>query len=142
MPQRLRRVASRFERNKGRKEFGRFIALPCTVIDSPAFLTLPVLARALYVDMRRQFKGANNGLIVATQSTLERYGWPRSTVRKYLPLLIERELITQTRQGGIASMSKICCLYAFTDLDIVSVPTKQVRAQQATHGYRRWELRS
>ena len=126
----------------GRKEFGRFIALPCSVIDSPAFLTLPVLARALYVDMRRQFKGQNNGLIDATQTTLVRLGWPRSTVRKYLPLLIERELIVQTRQGGIASMSKICCLYGFTDLDIVSVPTKQVRAQQATHGYRRWELRS
>ena len=139
MPQRLRRVASRFERNKGRKEFGRFIALPCTVIDSPAFLTLPALARALYVDMRRQFKGQNNGLIDATQTTLERLGWPRSTVRKYLPLLIERELIVQTRQGGIASMSKICCLYGFTDLDIVSVPTKQVRAQQATHGYRHWK---
>ena len=132
-------MASRFERNKGRKEFGRFIALPCSVIDSPAFLTLPTLARALYVDMRRQFKGANNGLIDATQTTLDRYGWPRSTVRKYLPMLIERELITQTRQGGIASMSKICCLYGFTDLDIVSVPTKQVKAQQATHGYRRWE---
>ena len=137
MPQRLRRVASRFERNKGRKEFGRFIALPCSVIDSPAFLTLPALARALYVDLRRQYKGANNGLLDATQTTLEKLNWPRSPVRKYLPLLIERELIVQTRQGGIASMSKICCLYGFTDLDIVSVPTKQVRAQQATHGYRR-----
>ena len=122
----------------GRKEFGRFIALPCSVIDSPAFLTLPALARALYVDLRRQYKGANNGLMDGTQTTVERVGCPRSTVRKYLPLLIERELITQTRQGGIASMSKICCLYGFTDLDIVSVPTKQVKAQQATHGYRRW----
>ena len=135
-------MPSRFERNKGRKEFGRFIALPCSVIDSPAFLTLPALARALYVDLRRQYKGQNNGLVDATQTTLERLGWPRSTVRKYLPLLIERELIVQTRQGGIASMSKICCLYGFTDLDIVSVPTKQVRAQQATHGYRRWEPRN
>lgn len=35
-------------------------------------------------------------------------------------------------------MSKICCLYAFTDLDTVTVPTKQVQGQRASHEYRRW----
>jgi hypothetical protein len=132
-------MASRFERNKGRKERGRFLGVSFSILDSPAFLTLPPLARALYFDLRRQFKGAtNNGLIAATETELKRYGWPRSTAKKYLPVLIERGLIEQTRQGGIAYMSKICSLYAFTDCDTVEAPTKGVKQRRATLAYRDW----
>lgn len=110
-----------------------------SILDSPAFLTLPPLARALYFDLRRQFKGpTNNGLIAATESELKRYGWARSTAKKYLPMLIERGLIEQTRQGGIAYMSKICSLYGFTDCDIVDAPTKQVRGRRASLAFREW----
>lgn len=133
-------MASRFERNKGRKERGRFMGVSFTVLDSPAFLTLPPLARALYFDLRRQFYGAtNNGLIAATETELKRYGWARSTVKKYLPQLIERGLIEQTRQGGIAYMSKICSLYAFTDYDTVDAPTKNVKGKRASLAYRDWK---
>jgi hypothetical protein len=132
-------MASRFERNKGRKERGRFLGVSFTVLNSPAFLTLSPLARALYFDLRRQFMGPiNNGLIAATETELKRYGWARSTVKKYLPQLIERGLIEQTRQGGIAYMSKICSLYAFSDCDIVDAPTKNVRGKRASLAYRDW----
>ena len=110
-----------------------------SILDSPAFVSLPPLARALYFDLRRQFKGpTNNGLIAAAASELDRYGWPRSTVKKYLPMLIEHGLIEQTRQGGIAYMSKICSLYAFTDTDTVEAPTKQVKGKRASLAFREW----
>ena len=132
-------MASRFERNKGRKERGRFLGVSFSILDSPAFLTLSPLARALYFDLRRQFKGpTNNGLIAATATELDRYGWARSTVKKYLPQLIERGLIEQTRQGGIAYMSKICSLYGFTDCDIVDAPTKQIKGRRASLAFREW----
>lgn len=110
-----------------------------SILDSPAFVSLPPLARALYFDLRRQFKGpTNNGLIAAAASELDRYGWPRSTVKKYLPMLIEHGLIEQTRQGGIAYMSKICSLYAFTETDTVDAPTKQVKGKRASLAFREW----
>ena len=133
-------MASRFERNKGRKQRGRFMGVDFSILDSPAFLTLPPLARALYFDLRRQYKGpTNNGLIAATETEMKRYGWARSTVKKYLPQLIERGLIEQTRQGGIAFMSKICSLYGSTDCDIVDAPTKNVKGKRASLAYRDWK---
>ncbi len=133
-------AAKRFERNKGRKIAGRFLGVGFNILDSPAFLTLPPLARALYFDLRRQLKGvSNNGLIAATETELKRYGWARSTAKKYLPMLVKRGLIEKTRQGGIDYMSKICSLYAFTDYATVDAPTKQVQGKPALLAFRDWK---
>jgi hypothetical protein len=133
-------AGKRFERAKGRKYEGRFLGVGFNILDSPAFVTLPPLGRALYFDLRRQLKGVvNNGLIAATETELDRYGWPRSTVKKYLPMLVERGLMEKTRQGGIAYMSKICSLYGFTDYPIVDAPTKRIEGKPATLAFRDWK---
>lgn len=109
-----------------------FIGIPRRVADSSAFKSLPPLARALYVDLRRQHNGHNNGHIAAVmQGTGDRpglahYGWPARTVFKFLKMLLEHGLIERTRQGGIGAMSKTCTLYGFTDLAIIANKEKGV----------------
>ena len=59
-------------------------------------------------------------------------------MKKYLPQLVERGVIDQTRQDEIAYSSQICSLYGFTDCDIVDTPTKRVKGKRASLGFRKW----
>lgn len=111
-----------------------------TLLDSPAYLALNYSARALYVDLRRKLLGSNNGNIDATLSTLRHRGWRSSaTLNKALNQLRAVGLIEQTRQGGIASMSKQCSLYRFTDEEVFEYPKLGIPKMKATHDYRRFD---
>lgn len=129
-------MAHTLERMKGRATHSNFIGLPRHVADSVAFVTLPAWTRALYVDLRRQYNGNNNGDISAADGMLRQYGWPHSTIHKGLRLLIKHKLIEKTRQGGIASMSRITTLYGFTDMAVVGNPAKGIRGAMATLAYK------
>ncbi len=125
----------------GRAKHADFIGITRKVADSPSFKALPPIARALYLDLRRQFNGHNNGQIAAVlEGTEDRpglaaYGWPPRSVFKYIKVLTEHHLIEKTRQGGIASMSKICSLYAFTDMPVVANKEKGIAGSQASLAY-------
>ena len=45
---------------------GSFIALPWSVVDSPKYKTLSSTAKALLIDLARQYRGLNNGSLVAS----------------------------------------------------------------------------
>ena len=124
------------ERITGRASYSLFIGIPYFVADSPAFTSLPPIYRALYVDLRRQHNGKNNGDIAAADGILGKLGWSHSTIRKGLDKLIEHGLITKTRQGGIASMSKIPTLYAFTDSPTIDNPSKGIKGAQGSWAFR------
>lgn len=94
----------------------RGTGIPEAVMDSPGFKSLSPTYRAFYVDLRRQYNGYNNGQIVATEAFLRPLGWARSTIGEGVEQLIKHGLIERVRKGGIASMSKIVSLYAFTDM--------------------------
>lgn len=88
---------------KGRKEEGRFLGLPIRVIDSPAYLSLSWSARALLVDIGRQYKGpgSNNGALMATFKLMKDRGWrSTSTLQKAKDELLDTGLIIETRMGG------------------------------------------
>lgn len=121
---------------KGRATHANFIGIPRQVADSPAYIALPHWVRALYVDLRRQHNGRNNGDICAADGILRRYGWAHSTIHKGLKHLLKHGLIEQTRKGGIASMSQIPSLYAFTDLPVAPNLAKGIRFAQASWAYR------
>lgn len=109
------------------------------LLDSPAYLALGYPARALYVDLRRKLLSTNNGNINATLATLRHRGWRSSTtLNKALHELVVVGLIAQTRQGGIACLSKICSLYRFTDEDVFDHPKLGIPKMTATHDYRRF----
>jgi hypothetical protein len=56
-------------------------------------------------------------------------------VFKCIAVLLEHGLIEKTRQGGIASMSKTCTLYAFTDLPVVGNKEKGIEGAMASLRY-------
>ena len=113
-----------------------FIGIPRSVADSPAFISLTPIERALWLDLRRQFNGRNNGDICKADGVLTHYGWAHTTIHKCLKVLIARGLIVETRKGGIASMSRIPSLFAFTDMAINANPAKQIAGAMASLAYR------
>jgi hypothetical protein len=124
------------ENTHGRASHANFIGIPRSVADSAAFIALPQLARALYVDLRRQFNGRNNGDICAANSVLTPYGWAHTSIHKGLRAIIRHGLMVQTRQGGIASLSRTCSLYGFTDLPIMANPVKGIAGAAPSLDYR------
>lgn len=124
------------EKSKGRATHANFIGIPRHVADSAAFMSLHHWVRALYVDMRRQYNGRNNGDICAADGNLGQYGWAHSSIHKGLKILVAHGLIEKSRQGGIGSMSRTPTLYAFTDGPIVANPAKGIRFAQASWAFR------
>lgn len=122
-----------------RASYVNFIGIERSVADSPAFISLPAQARALYVDLRRQFNGKNNGDICAADSVLSPYGWAHSSIAKNLLLLVKHGLIVKTRQGGIGAMSRTPTLYGFTDLSIVANPSKGIAGAMPSLAYREFK---
>jgi len=99
-----------------RKPVGdRYVSIKSLVFDSPAFRTLPSAALKLWVDLRTQFRGGNNGNISAALSTLRHRGWRSSdTLNNALRELLTRGLLRRTREGKAGPL-RLCSLFAFTD---------------------------
>ncbi len=78
----------------------RFLALPHTVLDAPAFLKLPAPAVRLLIDIARQYSGTNNGRLVACSKYLEPRGWKsHDTATRARRELEAAGLIVETRKG-------------------------------------------
>ena len=89
---------------KGRKDAGRdaggFVALPWTVLDSPAFTRLAYPARALLLEIARQFVGDNNGRLLVSGRYLAERGWnSNGVITKAKRELIEAGFIHETVKG-------------------------------------------
>lgn len=70
-------------RNKSRKggsgrDAGGFVALPWAVLDSPAYAALSVHAKALLLEVARQFVRDNNGRLLLSRAYMEKRGWKSS----------------------------------------------------------------
>src|SRR5437867_11636545 len=93
-----------------------WVQIKRTVYNSVAFRTLPPSALKLWIDLRTQFRGNNNGNINAAMSVLVHRGWTSTqTLHRALPELLERGLIARTRQGKPGPY-RVCSLFRFTDL--------------------------
>ena len=119
---------------------GQHARLYHDMLKSPAWIALSSSAIRLYVDMRLKLTSFNNGNIEAVFSELKHRGWQsKTTMHKALRELETLGFIVRTRQGGIASMSRICSLYRFTDHDAIDSPRLRIAACKATHDYRRFD---
>ena len=79
-----------------------YTALPHTVLDCAAFVHAGHTARSLLFELLRQHNGRNNGHLQLASPWLKRRGWKSSdTFARAKKELVERELILQTRQGGL-----------------------------------------
>ena len=85
---------------RSKRDGGRFVALPHTVLDSNAYLSLSSSAKALLVDIARQYGGSNNGKLLICEKALKPRGWASSaTVHKAKRELLDAGLLHETRKG-------------------------------------------
>jgi hypothetical protein len=93
-----------------------YVSFKSLVYNSPAFRTLPSSALKLWVDLRIQFRGGNNGNISASMSTLRHRGWRSpETLNRALWELLKRGLLRRMREGKPGPL-RLCALFSFTDL--------------------------
>lgn len=92
-------------RNKGAKgdagrDAGGFIALPWSVVDSPAYQALSHPAKALLMEIARQFVRDNNGQLLASRAYLATRGWKSADViQRAKHELIAAGFIYETAKG-------------------------------------------
>lgn len=93
-------MAKSYKRSKDKRDGDRYLALPHVVIDSPSYRELGYPARALLIDIARQYTGSNNGRLVACAKYLKPLGWnSNSTVTRALVELKSAGLLIETRMG-------------------------------------------
>ena len=92
---------SRDPKRKSKSRDGTgFSALPWTVLDSPAYMSLAYSSRALLIELARQYTGSNNGKLVVCEKALRPRGWSSSaTIHKAKAELLSVRLISETRKG-------------------------------------------
>ena len=92
-------------RNKNRKsdsgrDSGGFVALPWTVLDCPSYARLSMHARALLMEVARQFVRDNNGRMLLSRAYMETRGWKSvDMLTKAKRELLESGFIFQTVMG-------------------------------------------
>lgn len=81
---------------------GLYSHIPHAVQDSPAFMGASHKAKALLYEVMRQHNGKNNGHLHLAMSWLKKRGWRSADqVTEATAELLERQLIVQTRKGGL-----------------------------------------
>lgn len=93
-------MTSRFK--KDRRDAGRFILVPVTVMESAVYKALGSSARALLWDIASQYKGDNNGRLLAGWTFMsEERGWrgTHTLQRAKVELLESESLVVETRIG-------------------------------------------
>jgi hypothetical protein len=93
-------MAKSYKQSKAKRDGDRYLALPHVVIDSPSYRALGYPARALLIDIARQYTGSNNGRLVACAKYLKPLGWnSNDTVTRALGELKASGLLIETRMG-------------------------------------------
>lgn len=107
------------------------------VTSSTAWRVLSFSSKALYIDLRAKLRNGSNGNVSAALTDLKHSGWSSSaTLAKALFELIAVGFIAKTRSGGVERGSKVCSLYAFTDLDTNQNPKHGIEKRRASFEYR------
>ena len=92
------RERSKFKDNT--KDMGRFIQLPVVVLECQNYISLGYPAKALLIELARQFTGMNNGRLLLSMKFLKKYGWNSSdVVARAKNELIEAGFIYETVKG-------------------------------------------
>lgn len=97
-------MANRRNNRRARGDSGRdaggFVALPWSVLDSPAYARLSHPAKSLLLELARQFVRDNNGRLLASRAHLAKRGWKSADViDRAKRQLIEAGFIFETVKG-------------------------------------------
>ena len=79
-----------------------FLHLHRSLLDCEDFISLKGNSIKLLIDLGSQYNGYNNGDFCASLSVMRKRGWnSNQQLAKALKELLERNLIVQTKQGGL-----------------------------------------
>ena len=79
-----------------------FLHLHKPLLNSPDFMALKGNSIKLLIDIASQYNGRNNGDLCAALSVMRKRGWnSNQQLQKALKEIQERNLIVQTKQGGL-----------------------------------------
>ncbi|QKL94318.1 hypothetical protein HI802_19475 (plasmid) [Ralstonia solanacearum] len=88
---------------KGRSSYrdpGGFAAIPWTVLDSRAYQGLSLAAKALLIEIARQYHRNDNGRMIVTLAYLRTRGWTSNdTINRAKQELLDAGLIYETVKG-------------------------------------------
>ena len=105
-------------RKSTKRAVGPFLMLPNAVLESPGYRALSHTARSLLVDIAKQYKGCNNGALVACEKYLLPLGWKsKDVISRSVKELLEKGLLIKTRQGGLNSPSLFALSFQNLDRD-------------------------
>lgn len=111
---------------------GSYTPLVHAVLDSAALMGASHTARSLLLELMRQHTGSNNGHLHLAQGWLGKRGWKSGdTIQRAKVELLQRELIVQTRQGGLNAGP---CLFALTWLPIANFVGLELRPSEYHKG--------
>lgn len=83
------------------RDAGGFIALPWQVVDSAAYRELSPFAKALLIDIARQYNLSNNGALLCSRAYMHPRGWKSvDTLTKAKRELLNAGLIFETVKGA------------------------------------------
>jgi hypothetical protein len=107
---------------------------------SPAWRALSNTERSLWLSLRLQFNGHNNGLIQATPVVLADDGFTSpATLHKSLRALTVVGFIEQVRQGLMTVGGRKPSLYRFTDEACYENIKHELPAREASHEWKKWK---
>src|SRR5262249_40000259 len=114
---------------------GPFVAIPLTILDSPAWRTMDSIARLLWIALRRKLRndGLNNGKIyLSCRSAAKEIGANRDTINRRYAELVHYGFLRKTTEGFLGIDGRgIAPHYRFTDLVHGTHP--------ATKNYEKWD---
>lgn len=87
--------------SKASRDAGGFIALPWQVVDSEAYQGLSPHAKALLIDIARQYSGHNNGALRCGKAYMQPRGWSSmDMLTKAKRELLDAGLLFETVKGA------------------------------------------
>ena len=91
---------NKLRRGDAGRDAGGFVALPWTVLDSPAYSRLSHPAKALLLEFARQFVRDNNGRLLCSMAYLGPRGWrSNDVITRAVRELVAAGFVHQTAQG-------------------------------------------
>ena len=93
-----------FNKNKHRRN--PFILIEKRLIESAVWAQIKQVGRDIYVELKRNFNGFNNGQLICCYTFMrKKYGYGYGTLHRGFKKLEELELIKMTERGELAGLS-------------------------------------
>ena len=103
---------SRYKNAADKRDGGGHVAIPFSVLNGAAYISLSAHARMLLFDLAAQYRGDNNGDLCAAWKLMHPRGWKsEDTLGKAKAELLASGLIVETRKGARPNK---CSLFALT----------------------------